>query len=640
MDSEHYASGKWIFVRGKIWFALFVFYAVSVFVPWVPRSWQPPCNNSWALILHDAFIKGEAFGSDVVFTSGPFGFLYFGAVPQTYLLTLLGWLLIAAGYVIAVWNALAASSFPNWAKMLCALVVTAVTASVDVPDAQIFAFVAFASVAWLGIRPKGIAANIIVGVALALASLVKFSWFVAIAPSVVAITLFETIRERRCAMISVVYGFSCVFLWLASGQSLGSVGPYLGLSLEVTGGYAAAMQLGHAWGMTNIWWFLLIAFVLLALYFLPLRKRDPWSSLGCSGVLAFLLFITFKAGFVRHDHHEVVAFAVLVAVGVLVVSMSRGLILTSLTSLALAASLILYGSSVCLHLGNPSFEPRFGQVFRLGGVSDFARFLSGGVSPAASYDFSMKQIVGAQDLQLPLGTVDLYPWGGIDKMYANNLKVRHRPVFESYTAYTPRLARINADFLAGETAPDHLLFAVRSIDQRFPAMEDGLSWPEIITRYDVLGEQQGYLLMERRDSPATYKLSQLSETQIQPETAIVLPSGDAFWVQIDLPLTLRGKLMQQLYKPAIISLVLQFNDGGTHAFRLIPRVASAGFLISPVIPNNAAFAVFQNKPSDLRLSPLRPVAIAISGETGFREDYSFREAKLRFYRLEFGSDGE
>lgn len=225
MDSKHYASGKWIFVRGKIWFALFVFYAVSVFVPWVPRSWQPPCNNSWALILHDAFIKGEVFGSDVVFTSGPFGFLYFGAVPQTYLLTLLGWLLIAAGYVIAVWNALAASSFPNWAKMLCALVVTAVTASVDVPDAQIFAFVAFASVAWLGIRPKGIAANIIVGVALALASLVKFSWFVAIAPSVVAITLFETIRERRCAMISVVYGFSCVFLWLASGQSLGSVGP-------------------------------------------------------------------------------------------------------------------------------------------------------------------------------------------------------------------------------------------------------------------------------------------------------------------------------------------------------------------------------------------------------------------------------
>jgi len=171
-------------------------------------------------------------------------------------------------------------------------------------------------------------------------------------------------------------------------------------------------------------------------------------------------------------------------------------------------------------------------------------------------------------------------------------------------------------------------------------MEDGLSWPEIITRYDISGEQQGYLLMERRDSPATYKLSQLSETQIQPEIAIALPGGDALWVQIDLPLTMRGKLMQQLYKPAIISLVLRFSDGGTHAFRLIPKVASAGFLISPVIPNNAAFAVFRNKPSDLRLSPLRPVAIAISGETGFREDYSFREAKLRFYRLEFGSYGE
>jgi len=468
MDHQNVVPKTHTFYKKSVWLLLFTIYTVSVFVPWVPRSWQPPCNNSWALILHNAFIKGEAFGSEVVFTFGPFGFLYFGAIPQTHLLTLLGWLLIAAGFVIAVWKALQASLFPGWGKMLCALAVTAVTASVDVPDAQIFAFVAFASVAWLIIRPTGIAANTIVGVALALASLVKFSWFVAIVPPVVAITLFEAIRERRCAIISVVYGFSCVLLWLASGQSLGSVGPYLGLSLEVAGGYAAAMQLGHAWGMTNVWWFLLIAFVLLALYFFPLRKRDPWSSLGCSGVLAFLLFITFKAGFVRHDHHEVVAFAVLVAVGVLVVSMSRGLILTSLTSLALAASLILYGSSVRLHLRNPSFEPRFGQVFRLGGVSDFARFLSGGVSPAASYDFSMKQVVGAQDLELPIGTVDLYPWGGIDKMYANNLKVRHRPVFESYTAFTPRLARINADFLAGETAPDHLLFAVRAIDQRSP----------------------------------------------------------------------------------------------------------------------------------------------------------------------------
>jgi hypothetical protein len=78
------------FAQKWVWLALFCAYALSVFVPWIPRSWSPPCNNSWALVLHEAFVERAVFGSDVVFTFGPFGFLYFGATPDTYLFTLLG----------------------------------------------------------------------------------------------------------------------------------------------------------------------------------------------------------------------------------------------------------------------------------------------------------------------------------------------------------------------------------------------------------------------------------------------------------------------------------------------------------------------------------------------------------------------
>jgi hypothetical protein len=424
--------------------------------------------------------------------------------------------------------------------MLCALVVAAVTASVDVPDAQVYAFIAFASVAWITTKPQGIASNCIVGVALALASLVKFSWFVAIVPSVGIMTLFGIIHKRKSGLIGAIYGVACLFLWLASGQSLNSVPTYLRSALEVTGGYAAAMQLNHPWGMTNVWGFILIAVCLDAFLYCRWRGRDLLTSIGEVGTLGFILFISFKAGFVRHDHHEVVALAVLVSIALLVVGVSQGRVMTSLASLILVASMILYGLSIRLHLRNPSFEPRLKQTFQLAGIADFARFVTGGVSPENCYERDMRQMAGKQRFELPGGTVDLYPWGGIDVMYANNLQVRHRPVFESYNAWTAPLARLNRDFLTGSSAPDQLLFAVRSIDQRFPAMEDGLSWPEIITRYDVFGEQQGYLLMKRRDSPTAYKLSQLIETQIQPETAIALPAGDAVWVQIDLPLTIKG----------------------------------------------------------------------------------------------------
>ena len=71
------ASTIKLLLRKWICPALFTFYTISVFVPWVPRSWRPPCNNSWALVLHDAFVKRAAFGTDVVFTFGPYGFLCF-----------------------------------------------------------------------------------------------------------------------------------------------------------------------------------------------------------------------------------------------------------------------------------------------------------------------------------------------------------------------------------------------------------------------------------------------------------------------------------------------------------------------------------------------------------------------------------
>ncbi|MBC8126646.1 MAG: hypothetical protein H8M99_05810 [Gloeobacteraceae cyanobacterium ES-bin-144] len=407
------------------------------------------------------------------------------------------------------------------------------------------------------------------------------------------------------------------------------------MSFEVARGYSAGMQLSHPWGMTNVWLFLFVAFSMIILCSICLRKRDKIGVIGLVGILAFLLFIAFKAGFVRHDHHEVVAMAVLVSIAVIVVSFCRGSIFTLLAYQLLAASLVLYFLCVQLHLKNPSFMPRFNQTFQMGGLSDFARLLTGRVNVDECYKLDMNLIAEKQSFVLPAGTVDLYPWGGIDTLYANKLNVRHRPVFESYSAYTPRLTRINEAFLNGGTAPDCLLFAVRSIDQRFPTMDDGLSWPTILTHYDVIGGQHGYLLMKRRESPRPHQLFHMNNIQIHPNTEITLPKADAIWIQIDLPLTVRGKLLQQIYKPATLVLLVRLSDGGTHSFRLVPGEASTGFLVSPIIPNNEAFALFQSKPDDQRLSPLRPLAIAISGEDGFREHYDFDGAKLSFFRLEF-----
>lgn len=617
----------------KLWIipAVFVFYCLSVFVPWVPRSWQPPCNNSWVLALHDAFVNSADFGSDVVFTFGPYGFLYFGSTPQTYALTVIGWATLAAGYCVAVWKALNMSGLPSWGKLIGALLVTGITASVDVVDAQIFAFVAFASAAWILNRPKDIPSNAIVGLSLALASMVKFSWFIAIFPCVAAITFIGMILKHRCASVGIIYALSCIALWLAADQSISSIGIYLSSSLEITGGYAESMQLEHPWGVSNVWAYIIIASFLLSLSAYELFPKRALPAIALLGSLALILLIGFKAGYVRHDHHEVVSSALLVSIGILLFYILSNRVLISIAS---AAALILYGLSTNLHEENPSFESRFAKTYQLRGMWDFFRFITGKVDPDQCYAADMESIAKNHPFNLPSGTIDLYPWGGIDIMHAKHLQVTQRPVFESYTAYTSHLARINRNFLTSVSAPDQLLFAVRSLDQRFPAMDDGLSWPVILTHYEVQSKQGEYLLMRRRNFPSNHVLSAIEELDLQADTLVALPEARAVWMEIDLPLTTKGKLLKQLYKPAILIMVARFEDGTTHAYRLIPNVAAAGFLISPVISNSTSFEVLHANLGDARLSQLRPQAIAITGTEDFKTHYDFQRAKIRFSSLE------
>lgn len=390
----------------KLWMipSAFVFYCLSVFVPWVPRSWRPPCNNSWALALHDAFAKSAEFGSDVVFTFGPYGFLYFGSTPHTYALTIIGWAVMAVGYCVAVWKALNISELPSWTKLLGAVLVTGITTSVDVVDAQIYAFTVFASAAWILSNPKDFFSNTIVGFSLALASLVKFSWLLAIAPCVATITFLGLIYQSRCSLVGAIYAFSCITLWLAAGQTISSIGIYLSSSLEITGGYAEAMQLDHPWGMNNVWAYVSIAIFLLGLFAYELfpKKKLPASAFFCA--LALNLLIGFKAGYVRHDHHEVVSSALLVSIGILLFCILRNRFLASIASLA---ALILYGLSIMLNEENPSFESRFAKTYQLQGIWDFFNFLTGKVTPGQIYANDMDSIAKSHQFNLPSGTTSV-----------------------------------------------------------------------------------------------------------------------------------------------------------------------------------------------------------------------------------------
>ena len=88
--------------------AILLLYVLSAWVPWQPTYPHFALDGSWVLALHRAFLQGTDFGQTFVFTFGPWGFLYTGFAPGTYLLTVLAWSLMGctclAGLTQLAWR--------------------------------------------------------------------------------------------------------------------------------------------------------------------------------------------------------------------------------------------------------------------------------------------------------------------------------------------------------------------------------------------------------------------------------------------------------------------------------------------------------------------------------------------------------
>jgi DNA-binding beta-propeller fold protein YncE len=236
------------------------------------------------------------------------------------------------------------------------------------------------------------------------------------------------------------------------------------------------------------------------------------------------------------------------------------------------------------------------------------------------------------------GSADVYPVSQTLAM-PPGLTCRPRPIFQSYSAYTPRLAEINAAHLRSDRAADHILFDVWTIDGRFAAQDDSLSWPELLTRYDTTGMAGKYILMEKSVTPRQYQLTPISETMAGFDQAIDVPSmtGGPIWVTIDIRPSFWGNVMAMLYRPPRVSLTLFTRSGQAHGGRLLPADARAGFLLSPVIENGQSFLALASTNWQQELAGLEVTSARVSSgdQRKVVNRYQSPPVRVRFYRLDF-----
>jgi hypothetical protein len=479
-------------------------------------------------------------------------------------------------------------------------------------------------------------------IALGILSLVKFTNLIE-AAIVVGVIAADNVFRRRCfPWVALLFAASIMFFWAAAGQRMGLFWPFLLNSWQVTDGYTEAMQLAVT-GTLHIICFLLAAAMLVILTgYAAWHRHRRFGILPAVG-LGAILFLTFKHGYVRSDRiHETSSELSLLVVALACLAVTWPVLQQKKWSgpanLLLVAG-ILFFSSFTMNGWFPTdgILAQFVRTLNIRRILAPAKLLADTGHLRKVYAENLAAIHDQFQIPPIEGDVDVYSWNQM-AIFAYGLSYHPRPVIQSYSAYTPELAELNAAWLRSNHAASNILFDIQPINYDFPSLEDGLSWPELLTRYDIKDATEDFLLLKRATTPRKYQLTPVEETTIHFGETFKLPTTTKvpLWAEMEINKSMLGTLAAALYKPPVVRLMVSLHDGRQRYFRVVPALARSGFLLSPLIDDKESFVSLAGTDGWNNLSGLEVTAITISAATKSGSTLCYQSpVKLRLYRLDY-----
>ena len=624
-------------------------YALSRFVPCSPpdRFQLSTLDNSWQQTLQVAFAQHWQFGRDIIFTFGPWGFMCGGYYPPTFVTSVISWAILSVIFWLGCWQ-IARHFFAHVASAWLWTMAFVGVAGLPVGqnfDVRLMAWVLILLLLHFFVDDNPFAiTNILVVVSSGWLGLTKFTGMITVAAVILIIAGDELLRRRRFPWIILIFAASVVCFWLAAGQGLGSLLPFLRNSWLITSGYTEAMSGAREQDLLSALFFLLVVAVAsLPIVYAGFVKYRCFGVLPLGG-LGLIILVAFKHGFVRHDpRYE--AFAALEVLLIALISWAvswphartRGLRIIAVQLLvldvALAYSAALFNSRIpepgFLRQLVASLSPRsllapVGVFFH---TDDFR----------SAYESSLAGLRRRFPLPRVSGDVDVYPWKQ-DVILAHGLPYHPRPIFQSYSAYTPELAELNAAFLRGRHAAENIFFSVGTIDDRFPTLDDGCSWPELLTRYDIHAITNNFIILKRAAVPRKFHLVLIKAVPLHFGESVKLPvvTRAPVWAEMNIRKTGWGSVLSTFYKPAALRLSVSLRNGRQLQFGLIPGLTRTGFLLSPLINDNAAFESLALAGGGPKLAEEEVTAITVRAVTKSGSTICYQSPmELRLYLLDF-----
>jgi hypothetical protein len=640
----------------NIIYLLVLAFALLELVAWMPSFYIPSDAKtlSWLRIDFSTeflipyfFEKEVQFGKDIIFSYGPLGFIKYSKYhPATYHWMLLGQIFLSIIFVTSMWKLIPKNRGKVFILLmgmfLCSVIMIMLTGRTFPQDSFLLSFIILSVVSFYFVEGKKISMTYLsLLFASALTTLIKVSLFSVVFTAVFIISISEIVdRKKRLPVSLLLFGGAFLLLWFLSKQNLLNLVEYLKSLSHMVGGYTDAMSNGDLNGhrLWEIILYCLSGSLLIVLLVFILRPKERLLNLLPISAIALILFVIFKHSFVRHDtHHAIEAGSMLIFFLFILVPFSRSFNLKG------AAVKIFY-----MYVGI-SILAGFYIVSKCGGfkhhtpLEHLKRQIEGIQSVAQGTHFKQDFVAEKEAIKklscLPVidESVDLYP-DNLAIVMGADLYYKPRPTIISHGAYTPYLARLNAEHLEGNHAPQVILFMVDTIDGRYPSIDDGLSWPEIWTRYKLAGEANEYLILRRSHTPSSYSKVKVKELEGKFGESISTPDiNGLIWAEIEIKPTFIGRLIRFLFKLPRLSVRVNLTDGQERMFRIIPEMVRAGFLLSPLVESNEDFNELMKKDQHLvRRKDVRAISLVINhwwhssskSSLFFSDDF-----KVRYYKI-------
>ena len=464
-----------------------------------------------------------------------------------------------------------------------------------------------------------------IGFLLAVVSLIKFDMLwnsLYLLLGFCCINFIQKRDIRQIITLLISYTLSFFMLWLISRQALPDIVAYVIGGYELTKGYSEAMAFIGPFWQVCLGIISLLFLLVVGIYLFISKRKEALIFFVLNGII---LFSAFKSGFVRQDGHILEFLGIfIIFFGILLVFLTIGSLENTKKTLIFSILTIVFIGLfiVSIHLVLPhtlqsnivTNNAHAGTLFSLMVNQNLFNQTVFIQKEKIQQDYSLNTSILEN---ISNYSVDILPWD-IALCWAYDLNWTPRPVFQSYTAYTPYLDNLNSQhFIDGTRAPERILYSYNSIDGRYPLFDEPETFRTILEHYSYVGRSGSFILLSRTPYTSGDREVKLGSATFRMGEPVKVPAYDGeIFGNISVHYSIWGNIEKTLFKPDPLYIRFISKTGLiSKKYRFIPDTASDGLLLSQYVSNTDIFTrIFQGH----MINDIQSIII----ETDHPEEYS------------------